>query len=1088
LIVKSILTAFANNTVFANILLMLILMAGGMATVSMIRENWPEFSVDIITISVTYPGADPEEVEEGISRKIEESLEGVEGIKQYTTESHENVGITTIEVKKNYEIKDVLDRVRAKVDAISNFPVDAEEPVITEITFKEPVMSLYLSGDMSERRVKEWAERIKDEIQHIPEISNVTVFGARDYEIAIEVSEARLREYGLSLNQVVEAVRRSNLNLSGGTIRTQGEEIRVRTVGRKYTSKELSQIVVLARPEGEIITLDRLAVINDGFREDPIRALINGEPSVLLITYKTQEEDALAISEAVQKFVADKQGQLPPGANLKIFYDNTEMLRARINLLSKNFAIGLGIVFLILWMFLNSRLSFWCGMGIPISIAGALAIVWALGGTINMISLFSLILVLGIVVDDAIVVGEAIYVQRKRGLTPLKAAVEGVCEVGLPVTAAVLTTIVGFLPLAYVGGVMGKFIAILPVVVIACLAISLVECLILLPAHLRHLPDPTINHRRAGPICRTVGRIQGLTSRGMEWFVARIYTPFLSQALYWRYISFCTAIAILIMTLGLIRGGFVKFEVLPEIDGFIMTATLEFPEGTPPEVTGEALDRVDRALLRLADNTDTLSGEPLLEDRLSMVGQTLEDFPRRGPNLGSVQALLLPSERRGIHTKELMVAWEAEIGAILGVKSLVISGFNAGPPGSPIEVWLQGHDMDQVLAGADDLMTWLSQFDGVYQIRSDYALGKNELQLKLKPEVRTLGLTVEDLAGQVYAGYYGDEALRLQRGRDDIRVKVRYTRDERRRRSSLEQMRIRTPQGYEVPLTSVADISFAPGYATITRTDGMRRVAVSADVDTQRANATEILAEFKSGFQKEIQTRYPGLQVALQGEHKKTRESLSTLLISYPLALMGMFIIIATIFRSYVQPFVIMFTVPFGIIGAVFGHMVLGYNLTMMSLFGIVALTGVVVNDAIVLIERINENLAGGMAFFEAIIKGGARRFRAIFLTTISTVGGLLPLIAEKDLQAKFLIPMAVSLAAGVLFATVLTLVLVPSLLAILSDLRLLLHRLRYGKWPRRVTVEPARDRRTEWTKASLDNQHPSIIPITSMENITLSN
>lgn len=1058
---KKVLAAFANNTVFANILLALIFLAGGLAAMSMIRENFPEFSVDILTVSVTYPGADPEEVEEGISRKIEEALEGVEGIKQYTTRSRENEGIAIIEVKENYDINDVLDRVRSKVDAISTLPKDAEEPVITEVTFKDSVMVLSLSGDMSERRIKQWAERIKNEIQQIPEISQVTVFGARDYEIAIEVSEERLREYGLTFTSVVEAVRRSNLNLAGGTIRTQGEEIRVRTVGRKYTGKELSQIVVLARPEGDIITLDRLAVINDGFTEDPVRALINGEPSVLLSTYKTKEEDALAISDAVQKFAADQQRRLPPGANFKILYDNTDMLRARINLLLKNAAIGLVIVFFVLWMFLDGRLSFWCGMGIPISIAGALAIVWAGGGTINMISLLGLILVLGIVVDDAVVVGEAIYVKRRRGLPPLKAAVEGVCEVGMPVTAAVLTTIVGFLPLAYVGGVMGKFIAILPLVVISCLAISLVECMVLLPAHLSHLPDPNINHRKLDPVSRAAKQLNCLTSRCMEWFVARVYTPFLSKALYWRYISFCIAIAVLFLTVGLVRGGFVKFEVLPEIDGFIMTATIEFPEGTPSEVTEEALGRVDAALLRLAEKTDTLTGEPLLEDRLLLVGQTLGDDPRRGPNLGSVMALLLPSQRRGIHSKDLMVAWEKEIGLIPGGKSLIIEGSKAGPQGSPIEVWLQGHEMDEILAGADDLMKWLTKYDGVYQIRSDYSPGKNEMRLNLKPEARTLGLTVDDLAQKVYAGFYGGEALRLQRGRDDIRVKVRYTNDERRRLSSLEQMRIRTPKGYEVPLTSVADISFAPGYATITRTDGMRRVAVSADVDANRANANEIFTEFKSDFLKEIRNRYPGLRVALQGEQKKTRESLSSLLIGYSLAMVGMFIIIATIFRSYVQPLVIMFTVPFGIIGAVFGHMLLGYDLTMMSLFGIVALTGVVVNDAIVLIERVNENLAEGMAFFESIIKGGARRFRAIFLTTISTAGGLLPLIAEKDMQAKYLIPMALSLAAGVLFATVLTLVLVPNLLAILSDLRLLLHRLRYGSWTMRVDVEPARNRKT---------------------------
>ncbi|MFC1826212.1 efflux RND transporter permease subunit, partial [Thermodesulfobacteriota bacterium] len=878
----------------------------------------------------------------------------------------------------------------------------------------------------------------------------------------IEVSEEQLREYGLTFDMVVDAVRRSSLNLAGGTIRTQGEEIRMRTMGRKYTGEALASIVVLARPQGEIITLDRLANIKDGFTEDPINSMVNGEPSVMLIVYKTKEEDALTISEAVQQFIKQKQQLLPAGANMKILYDNTEMLRSRINLLVKNGIIGLMIVFLMLWSFLNARLSFWGGMGIPVSIAGALAILWAIGGTINMVSLFGLIMVLGIVVDDAIIVGEAIYVHRKQGKPPLKAAVDGVSEVGMPVVAAVTTTIVAFIPLFYVGGIMGKFIAILPAVVIACLVVSLVECLLLLPAHLSHLPDPNVRHNNSNSLSRKLELLHHLTSSGMEWFVDRIYKPFLSKSLYWRYISFCTAVSILLLTIGFVKGGILKFEIFPEVDGFIITSTVEFPSGTPPEITRQAIERIDAALLRLAEQTPTRSGDPLIEDRLALVGQTLENLPRSGPHLGSVQAILLDSDRRGVHSKDLMVLWEKEIGSILGIKSLTFTGFSAGPPGDPIEVWLQGQDMQAILAAADDLMDRLRKFEGVYQIRSDFSQGKNEMRLELKPEARTLGLTVNDLARQIYAGYYGDEAVRLQRGRDDIRIKVRYTADERSRISNIERVRIRTANGHEVPLMSVANISFAPGYSTITRTDGMRRVAVSAGVNTKKANANEIFAELNSNYFPKLKRRYPEIHVALQGEQKKMRESFDSLYVGYPLALIGIFIIIATMFRSYAQPLVIMFTVPFGIIGAVIGHLLLGYDLSIMSIFGMVALTGVVVNDAIVLIERINENIAEGMPFFEAILSGGTRRFRAIFLTTISTVGGLTPLIMETDLQAKFLIPMALSIAAGVAFATVLTLVLVPSLLALLSDARLLVHRLRYGYWPKRVDVEPARNRHVD--------------------------
>ncbi|MGD9222992.1 MAG: efflux RND transporter permease subunit [Desulfobacteraceae bacterium] len=1059
---KKALAAFARNTVFANIMLVLIFLAGLLSVGAMTRESFPEFSLDMILINVPYPGADPEEIEEGISRKIEEALEGQEGLKLIETTSRENISTTRLEVDENFDTDKVMDEVRTKINAISTFPEDAEKPVIEELTVLDPVMLLYLSADMSERRIKELSEQIKDEIQHLPSISKVAVFGTREYEIAIEVSEERLRQYGLTFDQVSAAVRRGNMNLGGGTIRTRGEEIRLRTMGRKYTDKELASIVVLAEPNGQIITLDRLADIKDGFREDPIQGFINGDPAVIIWVSKTPDEDALAISEALSEYVTQRQAQLPEGVNLKVLSDLTDMLRDRIDLMVKNGIIGMTIVFLMLYIFLNARLSFWGGMGIPISIAGALIILWGMGGTINMISLFGFIMVLGVVVDDAIVVGEAIYVHRKLGKPPLKAAVDGVSEVGMPVVAAVLTSIVAFVPLLYVGGIMGKFIAIMPVVVIACLAVSLVECMLMLPAHLSHLPDLDQANGQLNPVTRRLERIHQATSSGMEWFVAKIYKPVLSKALYWRYISLCVAIAVLLLSLGFIKSGILKFEVMPEIDGFIMTSTVEYPSGTPSEVTADTLAYIEAALLRLEKKTQTLSGESMLVDRVKMVGQTLEDLPKSGPHVGSVQAFLLPSEKRGVTAKDLMASWEEEIGTIAGVKSLTFAGMSAGPPGDPIEIWIQGHAMADILSASEQLMTRLNKFDGVYQVRSNFSAGKNEIRLSLKPEARPLGLTVEDLARQVYTGYYGAEALRLQRGRDDVRVKVRYTADERRRLADLERVRIRTPNGLEVPLMSVAEVTYAPGYATIERVDGMRRLVVSAGVDTNKANAAEIFAELTANYFPDLMRQYPGLKVAQQGEQKKMREAFTPLAVGYPMALLGIFIIIATIFRSYAQPLVIMFTVPFGMIGAILGHMAMGYNLTMISMFGMVALTGVVVNDAIVLIERVNENIAEGMPFFDAIIAGGARRFRAIALTSVSTVGGLAPLILETDFQARFLIPMALSLAAGVAFATVLTLVLVPSLLAILNDFRLLNHRWRKGHWPKRVAVEPAMDRHVD--------------------------
>lgn len=602
---------------------------------------------------------------------------------------------------------------------------------------------------------------------------------------------------------------------------------------------------------------------------------------------------------------------------------------------------------------------------------------------------------------------------------------------------------------------MGKFISILPMVVVSCLLISLVESLFLLPAHLSHLPDLNRQGKQWKPF-ELLGRLQRGVSTGLENFIERRYVPFITRVLNWRYVSLSLAVAVLILSVGLVKGGLVKFQVFPKLDGFVVTSTVEFPEGTPPELTTAALKEIEAAFIRVAERTETISGEPLIRQRLILVGQVLSGtMGASGPNLGSVQIILLPSEDRGIHSNDLLIAWEKELGTIPGVKSLTFEGMAAGPSGAELEVWMQGRNMDDLVKASESLQESLAEFQGVYQIRSDYSQGKNELQLSLKPEATTLGLSVDDLARQINAGFFGQEAFRLQRGSDDIRVKVRYPAAERSRMSDFEKVHIRTADGQEIPLLSVANISFAPGYSTISRTDGMRRIVVTAEVDSHKANSGEIFEELARTTFRELKGKYPDLYLSMQGSKKNTRESFSSLKVGFPIALVGIFVIIATMFRSYVQPFIILFTIPFGIIGAIAGHLLMGYNLSMMSIFGMVALSGVVINDAIVLIERVNRNLEEGMALFNAIIQGGARRFRAIFLTSISTVGGLAPLIMETDMQAKFLIPMALSVAGGVIFATGLTLVLIPSLLVILNDLRRVVVKGRSGVWMSREAVEP---------------------------------
>lgn len=1074
---KRIFVTFARNTVFANIVLVLIFMAGAMAVTFMKRELFPDFSMDEISIEVAWPGAVPDEVEEGIVRKIEEALEGMEGIREYETKSEENGGSALITVQSGYETSDVLDRVRNRVGGISTFPRDAEEPVITELMHRTEVMKIFLSGNMSERTLREWAFRVKDELRVLPGVSQIETAGVRDHEIGIEVSERRLREFGMSFDDIAEAVSAANLNLSAGTIHSKSKDIRVRTMERKYNGKDFAKIVVKAGPDGEMVTLDRVAEIRDGFTENFNAVSANGEKAVILAIYKTREEDALSISEAVRSHIEKEQARTPDGAKIEVFFDATEDLRSRIDLLVKNGLMGLCLVLLLLWMFLDIRLSFWAGMGIPVSILGALVIVWAMGGTINMLSLFGLITVLGIVVDDAIVVGEAVFHHRKRGLPPLAAAVEGIREVGMPVFAAVLTTIVAFIPFALVGDIIGKFMAVLPAVVIPCLVVSMVECLFLLPAHLGHGRKNGENrpNRRFEPIHRYTGK-------ALEWFIGHAYLPFLTRCLQWRYISLCAAVCVLFLSLGLVLGGIVKFEALPESDGHLITSGVRFPAGTPATVTQRAVNRIESALHEVSGRMKTRSGEPLLKGSLTVVGKTFgegseedDDDAETGRNVGGVQAVLLESDKRGIVMKKILDEWKTATGPIPGAESLTFEGVSDGPPGDPIEAWLRGHDTETMLAAANELMDRLRRIEGASQVRTDYSPGIDELRLSLKPEARTLGLTVNDLADQARSGFYGREALRLQRGRDDVRVKVRYSGDERTRVSSLRNMRIRTGDGREIPLSSVAEIGFSSGCASITRVDGMKLIRVIADVDEDIADSDEIISDLEENFLPGLSARYPGLEVSFEGEEKHMKEAIGGLVVGFPLAMAAIFVIVATMFRSYVQPFTVLFTVPFGIIGGIIGHLVLGYDLSLMSVFGMVALSGVVVNDAIVLVERVNRNLASGMEFIEAVQKAGARRFRAIFLTTISTVGGLAPLIMETSLQAKFMIPMAISISAGLVFATLLTLVMLPATLVVLNDFRLLFHRIGNGVWPKREAVEPAVSRNNEFEEAELFAEMPAM-------------
>lgn len=1049
---------FVENRVFANILTILILFSGFIALYLMRREMFPEFSLDMITVTVPYPGADPEEVEEGICRKIEEAIDMVEGIKRFTTVASENMGMATIEVHDSYDLNRVYDKVRNAIDSISTFPRDAEKPIINEVTIRREVIQIVLSGDLPEKILKEYAEQIKDELQALPEISQVTIFGARQYEIGIEVSEEMLRKYGLTFSQVANAVRTNNLNIPSGLIRTKGAEIRVRTMGRKYYADQLAKIVVVSLPTGEVITLDQIAEIRDDFVEDPMISTYNGEKCVVIACFRTQEEDDIAIAEAVHRYVDEKSKTLPPGVKLSVWNDRSRLIKARLNLLRDNGIQGLVIVVVLLLLLMNGRLAFFVTLGIPISFAGALSIMYLRGDTLNMMSMFGMIMVLGMLVDDAIVVGEAIYYHRQKGNPPLKSAVLGVEEVGLPVIGAVTTTIVAFVPLLFVSGIMGKFMRILPVVVISALSASLFEALFLLPAHLNDLPDLSHTIANSGNRKHPLRRLRWLFSDLMDTFVSRVYLPFLEKTINHKYLTLALFIAIALTIFGMLSGQIIKFEVFSKIDGDFLSAEIEFPAGTPIHVTESAIRQTEDALKRLAERMHTLTGEPLIKGIFSVVGQSSGGGfnPQSGSNRGEIRVELLPSERRGIHSQKIASEWAKEVGDIPGALRQSFESVAGGPAGTGVEIWLRSENLEELLLAKEEIKEKLRTYDGVYQIEDDYRPAKIEARFKLKPEGYTLGLTLDSLGRQLASGFFGEEAVRIQRGRDDIRIRVRYPRIDRSYISVLNDVRIRTPQGYEVPLFTVADVEFVPGFANITRVDGMRRIVVSADVDTTKANSTEITMDLAENFLPSLKGKYPGLIWSFEGPQQTSRDALGSLRVGFPLALLGIFLIISSIFHSYSQPILVMLTIPFGIVGALIGHLIFGLTVTLMSVFGIVALAGVVVNDSMVLIDCFNANLASGMKFFDALIQAGKRRFRAIFLTSSTTFGGLVGLLFTRDMQSQFLKPMAVSLAIGLVFATTITLVLMPSLVAILNDIKRLLYSIREKRLVSPEDVEPA--------------------------------
>jgi multidrug efflux pump subunit AcrB len=1052
---RGIIRWFAANSVAANLLMIVIVAVGALTIPRLKLEVFPEISAGIVNVSVPYPGASPAEVEESVVVRIEEAIADIEGIKEITSVAAEGAGNVTVEVENDVDVRQVLDDVKVRVDAINTFPAETERAIISEPVLRKPVINVAISGAADEWTLKRIAERVREELLALEEITQAEVVNTRAYEISVEVTEDALRRYGLDFDAVAGAVRRASINLPGGVVKAEGGQVILRTQTQAYTGEEFENLVLLTAPGGRRIRLGDVARVVDGFTDSDQSARFDGQPSVQVQVYRVGDQNALELSELVREYVEEAQLRMPPGIELAPWADESIILRDRLNLMLRNGGQGLALVFVVLAIFLKFRLAFWVSLGIPISFLGAIALQPALGSSINLISLFAFILVLGIVVDDAIIVGESAYRYQQRGRPGLAGAVEGAIAVGRPVMFAVTTTIVAFAPMASLPGIDGKFWVIIPAAVIPCLLFSLVESLLILPAHLSH-ESKFANWIGTIPPFSWWGKLQGAVANSLVWFAERVYQPILELLLRWRYATLGAGAAMLFVTVGAIGGGHLRFVFFPTVEADNVVAQVRMPVGTPVSETAEAIASIEAAIPELmaefeprnatGDPDDhlfrhwltSIGGQPFKLDQEANGGVFGGSYD--GSHLGEINIQLRPAEDRLTSSPEIANRWRELVGEVPGAVELdFVADLIAA--GQPIHVRLIGRNLDVLQSMATEVKDHLAGYPGVYGIADTFQGGKRELQFDLTPFGESLGLSRLDVARQLRQGFYGEEAQRIQRGRDDVKVMVRYPEADRGSLYQLEEMRVRTPAGLSVPLAQVAVPSETVSFNTINRADRRRTVEITADFDTTASDndAGDVREALETKFLPDLVARHPGTSFEFVGEQKRQRDTLQELGRLYMLALLGIFALMAIPFRSYLQPLIVMSAIPFGLVGAIGGHILTGNDFSILSVLGIVALGGVVVNDSLVLVDYVNRARSEGRSALDAAVHAGGARFRAILLTSLTTFAGLTPLMLEKSVQAQFLVPMAVSLAFGVLFATFITLVLVPCLYLGLEDVRKLL-------------------------------------------------
>ena len=1033
----------ARNGVAANLLMVFMLVAGITSFFQITVMLFPEQDENVITISVMYPGASPAEVEESIIRRIEENVESVEEILDITSVAAENMGTVTVELVQGADTMRRLDEITSEVDQITTFPVDAEEPQINLRSNSQRALQLVVGGNTTERELKELANRIKDELTFIEGISIVEISGARDYEISIEASNDTLRSQGLTLTDISNAVRQESLELPGGEIETRSEEFVLRTLGRNYDEQDFGEIVLRTGENGARIVLGDVATISDGFTDTDLINLYNGIPAVMINVMRVGDEQILEIADTVERYLVDElQPTLPDGVFAVIGRNEASVIKDRLSILAENGLMGLVLVILTLTIFLEFRVAAWTSLGIFISFVGVFAIMRIFDISINVLSSIGFLLAIGIVVDDAIVVGENIFARQEQGIPPLTAAIQGAQRISIPVIFAVATTIAAFSSLLTLPGTLGGLLGNIPAVVIGVLFLSVAEALFVLPFHLSH--QSTVQKTK-NKMTEFFEDIHQRINHWFKWFVNGPLESSLEFVTHHPWVAITSSISLLFITAGILGGGYVKFTFFPEIEGDNVIASIELPSGATAERTEAVVRRLEEAAVNISFEFDPLveNGDPAIKSLNVLVGAQDSGQPNplgggggaETPNVATIVLEMTPPENRNFSSKEFEDRWREAVGLVPEARKLTYSSQQMSF-GDPVRVELTASSDETLDAVVAEVEAALRQLTGVFDVKNDRDTGKREIAFTLKPEARTYGLTLQSLAFQVRAAFFGDESLRVQRGREDVRVYIRLPSEERNSIDDLKAYRIRTPEGF-VPLGEVADLNEGTSPTSINRRNGRRIIAVTANVDSAVITSNEVNGYITSTLMPSIQQRYTDLTHDFGGEQREQARTGPAILMNFFYALVAIYAMLAIAFKSYTQPLVVMSVIPFGVFGAIMGHLIMGMNMSLLSIFGIIGLSGVIINGALVMIDFINEEVRNGMEYHEAIVEGAKNRFRPIFLTSLTTFLGVAPLVFETSVQAQFLIPVALSVGFGVLFGTAILLGLVPAIMSLLSPPKL---------------------------------------------------